>query len=161
MNRTIKLSFILFGVIIIDSLISCNQLYKAGNLIDLGFPIETSLRSEVIERYLDTLIQKRGYSVPKKWLHYDKLVDLDSINNKRIYFRSNPEEMYLLSFGGMLVLSDVYNPLINQKDWVSERSLMPKEQELRVKERLKKEILDTIEAMAIRDGLPDSVIFKQ
>jgi hypothetical protein len=37
---------------------------------------------------------------------------------------------------------------------------MPKEQELRIKERFKKEILDTIEAMAKRDGLADSAINK-
>jgi len=45
--------------------------------------------------------------------------------------------------------------------WVARRELMPKEQEARVKGRFKKEILDTIEAMAKRNGLPDSVIYKQ
>lgn len=61
----------------------------------------------------------------------------------------------------MLVLNDVYNPQIRSGDWVARRELMPKEQELRVKERFKKEILDKIEAMARRDRLPDSVIYKK
>jgi len=126
----------------------------------LGYPIETSLRSQLIRNYLDTLIQKGGYNIPEKWAHFNKLVDIDSTYNKRIYFRQNPEEMYLISFGGMLVLSDVYNPQINQTDWVTERRAMPKEEELRIRERFNKEILDTIEGMAKRDGLPDSVIYK-
>lgn len=161
MIRICKLNFIIWMTATVVFLLSCNQLYKAGNLIDLRYPVETSLRSEIIERYLDSLIQKGGYKVPQKWIHYDKLIDLDSINNKRIYFETNPEEMYLLSLGGMLVLSDVYNPQIKQGDWVSERSLLSKEQEQRIKERLKKEILDVIEAMAKRDGLPDSVVYKK
>lgn len=161
MNRIIKLCFTARGAIIVASLISCNQLYQAGNLIALRYPIETSLKSEIVERYLDTLIQKGGYDVPQKWMHYDKLINLDSINNKRIYFKSNPEEMYLLSFSGMPVLSDVYNPQIKQDDWVSERNLVSMEQEQRIKERLKKEILDPIEAMAKRDRLPDSIVYKQ
>lgn len=69
--------------------------------------------------------------------------------------------MYLLSFGGMFLLSDIYNPDLKDGDWVSEKRLMTKEQELRVSERLKNEILDKIEKMAKRDGLPDSVIYKQ
>jgi len=142
---------------------SCNgdSLYKAGNLIELGYPIETSLRSSLIRNYLDTLIQKRGYNIPDKWSHLNKLVDIDSTFHKRIYFKKNPEEMYLISFGGMLVLSDIYNPQINQTDWVAERAAMPKEEELRVKARFKKEILDIIEVMANQDGLADSLIYKQ
>lgn len=160
MNRTVKSIFIGYALVIVVSLVSCNHLYKAGNLIYLGYPIETPLRSDVIERYLDSLIKNRGYAVPEKWVLYKKLVDLDSINNKRIYFNNNPEEMYLLSFGGMPVLSDVFNPKIRADGYVAERNLMSKDEELRVKDRLKKEILDTIEAMAKRDGLPDSVIYK-
>ncbi len=161
MNRIVKLSLITWGMILAYSTYSCNQLYKAGNLNALLYPVETPLRSIIIMRYLDTLIQKDGYNVPDKWMHYDKLVDLDSINNKRIYFKSKPEEMYLLSFGGMFLLSDIYNPDLKDGDWVSEKRLMTKEQELRVSERLKNEILDKIEKMAKRDGLPDSVIYKQ
>ncbi|MDB5198463.1 MAG: hypothetical protein JWO92_426 [Chitinophagaceae bacterium] len=138
---------------------SCNDIYKAGNLVDLSYPVETSLRTAIVERYIDTLIQSKGYAVPDKWKHFDKLVDLDSINNKRIYFQSNPEEMYLISYGGMLVLSDVYNPRLNQSDWVASREQMPKSEELRVKTRFK-EVLKEIEKMAHRDNLPDSVIYK-
>ena len=139
---------------------NCKGLYKAGNLIELGYPIETPIRSNIIRKYMDTLIQLRGYNVPEKWLHFRKLVDIDSIYNKRLYFRENPEEMYLISFGGMLVLSDVYNPRINHLDWVAEKSAMSKEEEERVKKRFKYEVLDTIETLAKRDGLPDSIIYK-
>jgi|GEM_PF-2056605 len=159
MSNCIKSSFIVSALF--SALISCNHFYKAGNLIELGYPIETPIRSVIIRRYLDTLVQNYGYAVPTKWLRYDKLVDLDSIYHRRIYFSSYPEEMYLLSFGGMPVLSDVFNPEIREGGYVAERSLMSKDQELRVKERLKKEILDRIEEMAKRDGLPDSVIYKQ
>ena len=51
---------------------SCNVDYKVGNLIDLGYPIETPLRSKVIRRYMDTLIEKRGYNVPQKWEGFNK-----------------------------------------------------------------------------------------
>jgi len=137
-------------------------LYKAGNLESLDYPIETSLRSSLIQKYCDTLIIKYGYSVPVKWSNKNKLVEIDSVNNKRLYFNSNPEEMYLISFGGMLELTDVYNPQIRSDGgYVARRELMSKEQEIRVIERFKKEILDKIEVMAKKDGLPDSVIYKQ
>jgi len=139
----------------------CNHLYKAGNLVDLHYPIETSLRTKIVREYLDTLIQKHGFNVPHKWLHYDKLVDIDSVNHKRIYFRENPEELYLVSVAGMITLSDVYNPLIKQTDWISERKFINKEEEIRIRKRFKEDILDTIEAMAKRNGLPDSLIYKQ
>jgi len=140
----------------------CNSLYKAGNLESLDYPIETSLRSSLIQKYCDTLIIKYGYSVPVKWSNKNKLVEIDSVNNKRLYFNSNPEEMYLISFGGMLELTDVYNPQIRSDGgYVARRELMSKEQEIRVIERFKKEILDKIEVMAKKDGLPDSVIYKQ
>ena len=157
--ETFLLSIIVLAISVSYS--ECNQLYKAGNLVSLDYPIETSLRSSLIQAYCDTLINKRGYNVPEKWLHENKLVEFDSVNHKRIYFRSNPEEMYLISFGGMLVLNDVYNPQIRDGDWVARRELMPREQEQRVIERFRKEILDTIEVMAKRDNLHDSVIYKQ
>jgi hypothetical protein len=148
-------------LIMIFSCLGCNQLYKAGNVVSLDYPIETPLRSSLIQAYCDTLIKKRGYNVPEKWLHENKLVELDSINHKRIYFKKDPEEMYLISFGGMLVLNDVYNPQIRSGDWVAHRELLPKKQEERVLERFRKEILDTIETMAKRDNLPDSIIYRE
>lgn len=157
-----KRSSIIFLTIasIITWLNGCGGLYQVNNLVYLGYPVETSLRSSLVQAYCDTLINKYGYNVPSKWSHLNRLVELDSINNKRIYFRSNPEEMYLISFGGMLILNDVYNPAIVNNGYISRRDLMPKEQELRIKERFKIEILDKIEAMAKQDGLPDSVIYK-
>lgn len=68
--------------------------------------------------------------------------------------------MYLLSFSGMLVLSDIFNPQIKSDDWVAERNLMSKDQELRVKNRLKREIFQKIEQMATQDGLSSSDIYK-
>src|ERR1043165_3773756 len=106
-----NVSFITVTMLII-SMSNCGPIYKAGNLVSLDYPIETPLRTSLIRRYVDTLIQKYGYSVPDKWAHEDKLVELDSIYHKRIYFKKGPEEMYLISYGGMLVLNDVYNPQI-------------------------------------------------
>jgi hypothetical protein len=150
----------IFVIMIAVSISRCNSVYKAGNLVDLHYPVQTSLRSDLVIRYLDTLIQKDGYAVPAKWEYYNKLVDLDSVYNKRIYFKYEPEEMYLLSFGGMFELSDVFNPKIRENGYVAERSLMSPEEEHRVMERLRHEILDTIESRAKRDGLPDSIIYK-
>lgn len=152
-----KIFYYFIFVIILNS---CNLNYKVGNLLDLGYPIETPLRSTIIRQYMDTLLEKRGYNVPQKWMGFNKLVDIDSVRHKRIYFASNPEEMYLISTVGMLVLSDVYNPNIMQSSWIADTSNMPKNEEFRVKKRFKNEILDTIEALAKRDGLPDSVIYK-
>lgn len=153
-----------FGFVLIMIFIcicsSCTGLYKAGNVIALDYPIQTRLRTEIIMRFIDTLIIKDGYRVPNKWADEKKLVELDSINHVRIYFKSSPEEMYLLSFGGMLVLNDVYNPQIRSGDWVAREDLMPKNEEQRIKMRFKQQILDTIEIIAKSEGLPDSVIFK-
>ena len=142
------------------SLSSCNQIYKAGNLIALSYPVETQLRSAIVSQYIDTLRYKQGFAVPDKWKHYNKLIDLDSINNKRIYFKANPEEMYLISFGGMLQLMDIYNPLLVPNDWVADRSRMSKEEEERVLRRFKDEVLDVVDSLANRDHLPDSLIYK-
>ncbi len=142
------------------AVVSCNNTYKAGNLVALDYPIETKLRTEIIQRYVDTLILTKGYAVPEKWKHFDKLVDLDSIYHKRIYFKEFPEEMFLISYGGMLVLNDVYNPTIKSEDWVSERTELSKDEEERIKNRFKS-ILDMIESMAKQNGVTDSIIYKE
>jgi hypothetical protein len=138
----------------------CNKLYKAGNLEILSYPVKTPLRTRVVEMYIDTLIAKYGYKVPDKWLDKDKLVNLDSINNKRLYFSRDPEEMYLISYPGMLILADVYNPRIVQQRWVANGELMPLAEKERVMRRFRTEILDKVEQMAKQDNLPDSVIYK-
>lgn len=148
-------------VIIIYSFAGCTHFYKAGNLVDLDYPVETPLRSKVIRHYLDTLIKKRGYAVPEKWKSLNKLVDLDSVYNKRIYFEQGPEEMYLISFGGMIVLSDVCNPNIRVGGYVADSKLMSPAEEHRVLARFQHEILDTIEAMAKRDSVPQSDLYKE
>jgi hypothetical protein len=152
-NKMERIARMIFVMIMIICFASCNSLYKAGNLIDLSYPVETEVRSSVIRKYIDTLTLKNGYGVPPKWQRFDKLVDLDSVYHKRIYFKSGPEEMYLLSFGGMLILSDVFNPQV--------KKLMSAEQEQRVLTRLKTEIIDKVVAMAKRDGLADSLIYYQ
>lgn len=140
--------------------VSCNPIYKAGNLVALSYPITTSLRTSIVQQYVDTLISKYGYNVPNKWISLNKLVDLDSINNKRIYFSNFPEEMYLISFQGQLVISDVYNENIKRDDWVSERDSMPVNEERRIKERFSREVLNVIEMLAKKKGVPDSLIYK-
>lgn len=135
-------------------------MYSAGNLVILDIPIQTNLRSIIVKRYLDTLIVEKGYNVPEKWLHLNKLVDLDSVNNKRIYFRRKPEEMYLVSLQGQLVLSDVYNESIVKNDWVSSREKISRVDEARIKNRFNIEVLRVIESLAKGDGVPDSLIYK-
>jgi hypothetical protein len=158
MKQCIKL--FLWLVVAYDAL-SCSQLYKAGNLVALDYPINTNIRTEIVQKFVDTLILKYGFEVPDKWKSKDKLVDLDSINHKRIYFKENPEEMYLISYGGMLVLNDVYNPSLNSQDWVSERKSLSEEEETRIKTRFEHDILKRVESLAKAAGMPDSVIYKK
>jgi hypothetical protein len=133
--------------------------YKAGNLKSLGYPAETHLKMQIIKDYVDTLIDKEGYRAPEKWEHFNKLIDIDSVNNKRIYFSEEPEEMYLISFMGVVSLEDVYNPTIVENGWVATRERMPKCEEIRVQKRFKK-LLSRIESMAKEDKLPDSLIYR-
>ena len=156
MKESLKILFFISCLFIIG----CDKPYKAGNLDIFSYPVETPLRTQVVAMYLDTLIAKYGYQVPVKWIDIDKLVDFDSANHKRIYFAKAPEEMYLISYPGMLILADVYNPGIVQQSYVANRQLMPPEEKERVLRRFKIEILDRIEQMTIRDNLPDSVIYK-
>lgn len=151
----LKITFLL--ALLIINIQFCN--YKAGNLISLSYPVKTELRAQVISDYIDTLILKYGYNVPEKWNHFNKLTDLDSINNKRVYFKSKPEEMYLISLNGMVILQDVFNPSLNPYDWVAIRDSMPKFEEIRVKRRFD-QMLSDIESLAKKDKLPDSVIYK-
>jgi len=137
----------------------CRNMYKAGNLKFLGYPIETSLNLNIVSRYLDTLKANYGYALPEKWIDEKKLDDLDSLNNIRIYFKSGPEEMYLITISGQLLLGDIYNEQIRKSGWVAIKDSMPVSEEIRVKNRLKKEILLKIELLAKRDSVPDSLLY--
>lgn len=151
-----KLRFIIFLLFTITGTTSC---YQAGNLNGLSFPIDTSIRSSVLMQYMDTLVLEKGYSVPNKWKDINKLVDIDSVRNKRIYFNDNPEEMYLISFGGMPVLMDVYNPSIREDSYISERKYLTNEEELRIRNRLST-LITQIENMAKGNEVPDSLLYK-
>ena len=143
----------LFVVIFIVLINSCywHEIYKAGNLVDLDYPITTKLPTKIVRQFTDTLIQKRGYAVPAKWKYLKKLVDIDSTDNVRIYFKDQPEEMYLISYGGMLTLSDVYNPQIVKDDWVSERDSLPLKEYVRIQKRLNI-LMQKIDSMSRRDA---------
>ena len=157
-NLTLKYFFFIFLLITFNSCDS-NEIYKAGNRITLDYPIETKISFKIIRKYLDTLITKQGFEVPDKWKHYEKLVDIDSSNAKRLYFKTNPEEMYLIQFNGELLLADVLNKNIVNGDWVAERERLPQMEELRIKKRFKEEILDRIEKLAKEDKVPDSILY--
>ena len=65
--KTVTVKTALLAFIFIIAFISCSDLFEAGNLVDLSYPIQTPLRTEIIERYIDTLIQTKGFAVPNKW----------------------------------------------------------------------------------------------
>jgi hypothetical protein len=141
------------------ALISCNKLYKAGSLRSLDYPVETKLSADLIRRY--TAMDSGEHSVPEKWSYLHKLDELDSVTNRRVYFKDDPEEMYLLSLQGMLVLVDVYNPKIrNDGGWIADRERLSKSEEERIKGRLNL-FLSEMERTAKLDGLPDSIIYQQ
>ena len=147
--------------LVVSALYSCgsNEIYKVGNRITLDYTVESKMSFKIVRRYLDTLIKNEGYQVPDKWIHYDKLVDIDSANTKRLHFNSSPEEMYLIQFNGVLLLADVYNEDIVQGDWVATPERMPEKEKVRVNKRFKDQILDKIEKMAKDNGVPDSVLY--
>ena len=150
-----KKYFIIF--LITFSFSRCYFPDSAGNLQVIDYPINTKLNLDIVHRYLDTLIEKRGYKVPAKWMYDIKQSDLDTTYNVRLYFKKdnqNPEEMYLISFNGLLLLSDIY-----RKDhWVAVKKDISKEEEIRIKTRFNS-VLDTIETLAKKDRLPDSLIY--
>lgn len=156
--QTVKMFFL--SVLFSFAIVSCREMYKAGNLVILSIPVETNLRTPIVKQYMDTLILRMGYNVPDKWSHLNKLVDLDSTNNKRLYFMNKPEEMYLISLQGQIVLSDVYNTSIVSNDWISSRDSLSRSEETRIIQRFN-QILDVIESMAKRDGIADSLIYKR
>ena len=158
LKKKLRYHCIILLLVIINA---CNDvvIYKAGNRVTLDYVIETKLSFNVIRNYIDTMVQKQGYDVPQKWAQYYKLIDLDSIDSKRIYFKDNPEEMYLVQLNGVLLLSDVYNENIVKGDWVATSERMPKKEADRVKKRFKEEVLDKIETMAKKNGVPDSIIY--
>jgi hypothetical protein len=146
-------------VLIVTSQISCKNFYKAGNLIDLQYPVDSEISTKILNRYLDSLILNKGFRIKSDWVVYEKLVDLDSINNKIIYFKDNPEEMFLISTAGQLLISDVFNPKIRKNDWVAQDKFMPSSEKVRIMNRFKIEILNRIELMAKKDGVVDSVLY--
>jgi hypothetical protein len=133
--------------------------YSAGNLVLLGYPIDTKLSYDIRKHYLDSMTNSEEFRVPQKWRRYNKLIDINPESTWRIYFKRNPEEMYLVTLSSNFVLQDVFNPKIIDYDWVSEKNRMPASEKERVIKRAKGEILDRIEQMAKADGCPDSVLY--
>jgi hypothetical protein len=150
----------LLFLLIVTSMVSCENFYKAGNLIDLQYPVESKISTKILNRYLDSLILNEGFRIKSDWVVYEKLVDLDSVNNKIIYFKDNPEEMFLISTAGQLLISDVFNPKIRANDWVAQDKFMPSSEKTRIMNRFKTEILNRIEVMAKNDGVVDSVLYR-
>jgi hypothetical protein len=133
--------------------------YKVGNLEILNFPIKSNLREKLVRNYIDTLIIKHGFRIPQKLEYLDKMVDMDSDLNVRIYFNQEPKEMYLISFGGTITLSDVYNPKIKDWDWIGNEKNLPAEEKTRILARFDKEVLKVIYKMAVENKTPDSLLY--
>ncbi len=148
-------------IFMISFLNSCDyaEIYKVGNRRTLDYVIETKINFKILRIYLNKIIQMQEHQVPEKWVHYDKLIDIDSIDTKRIYFKNNPEEMYLMQFNGVLLLADVFNENIVKGDWVSNRKNITVNEEERIKKRFKVEVLNRIELMAKKDNVPDSILY--
>ena len=136
----------------------CN-LYKAGNLVVLSYPIDTKLSYEIRKHYLDVMSNSGEFKVPKKWAYLDKLTDINPDDSWRIYFKEGPEEMYLITISANFILQDVYNPDIVVDDWVADRNRMPKKEKERVLRRAEEEILNRIERMAKSEGCADSILY--
>lgn len=68
---------------------SCNTGfgYKAGNLVLLGYTIDTKLSYDIRKQYLDIMANSQEFSVPQKWREYDKLYEINPESTWRIYFK--------------------------------------------------------------------------
>lgn len=143
-------------ILIIFSFIGCDQL-KVGNAEVLALPVKTKIRTSLVRQYIDSVNINK---VPEKWLDKDKFIDLDNINFKRIYFPSDPEEIYILSFQGSLTIADIYNPKIRKGRWVGDIKFLSEKEKTRIVNRVDKEILKKIENIGLNSGIPDSLIYK-
>jgi len=140
------------------TILGCSH-YKAGNLKLLDYTIDTKLSYSIRKQYLDSLASSHEFKVPKKWEQYNKLIDINPHDTWRVYFKNEPEEMYLVTINTNFVLEDVFNSKIVDFDWVSDRTRMPQNEKERVLKRAKDEILNRIEQMAKKDGCPDSILY--
>ena len=158
MNNYIGLFLKIFFLTILLNSCDNREVYKVGNRLTLDFVIDTKISFKVIRNYIGKMAANE-FQAPEKWQGYKKLVDIDSVNSFRIYFKATPEEMYLIQFNGELLLADVLNENIVKGDWVTNRDNLSSADEERIKRRFTVEILDKIEKMAKEDGIPDSVLF--
>lgn len=155
-NKTIYLVVILILTVCIFT--TCDDGYRVGNRITLDLAVNSKINFDILDRYLRTLSETE-YQVREKWKGAKKIIDLDSANSFRIYFKESPEEMYIIQFNGVLLIADVLNDNIVKGDYVTTKSNLPAGEELRIRKRFQTEILDKIEKMARNDGVPDSVLF--
>ena len=156
-ERGMIINFIVFIIFIL----SCNDIYKAGNSNpELHIQIETNIDQEIAFKYLDSSKTLIKYNLPER-LRAD-LINGDlkyfPFSNKVIYLKDFPEEAYHLNSNGMLFIQEVFNPSLGGSNWIFQKSLLSSSDFERIEDRIKK-ILNEVIVLERRDKIPDSIIF--
>lgn len=122
--------------------------YKAGNLKGLDYSVETDMSMDFIRQHIDYVIQP-AYSPDSVPASLQSVVnewnDLpENFHCRKIYFRENPEEVYLVKLDFAVSILNVYNGTIRSAGWVTDPLLVsPKEKE-RIINRFREEILNKV-----------------
>lgn len=153
---------IFFSILISNSYIACNDIYKAGSGIQLlSVEIKTNINQDVAFKYLDSSDILSKYQLPTKF--YSNLKnggDLEYFpeSNKVVYFKSYPEEAYHLNSNGVFNLQQVFNPKIDYTNWINNTSKFKDIDYDRFEKRIDTFLKDIIKVER-KFKISDSVIF--
>ena len=157
-----KYFVIFFLPLLFILLLSCDDIYKAGNGVKLlSVEIITNVNQNQAFLYLDSSKVLLKYQLPKK---YDADLknggDLEYFpeSNKIIYFNDPPEEAYHLSSNGVFNIQQVFNPITNEFNWISNSSQLTKLDYERIEKRIDN-FLNEIITVERNLNVPDSLIF--
>ncbi len=138
------MKYITLILIICLSFNSCDYIYKAGNRTKLmGILIETKVNNCVIRKHIDSVIYAGKLSFPdslNQWLILPSDVQYIPEDNKILYFRDSPEELYQLSIDGDLRLQGVHRSK-KDEEWIYEKSELSKKELERIISRINTSIL--------------------
>lgn len=141
----------------------CNDTYKAGNrgvLIDLQ--IKSNVDQDIVINYIDSFYNEKDnpFILPKTFDFLRNGGDLGYFpeNNKVVYFNTHPIEAYHLTSNGVFEIAEVFNPSINSRQWITDKTQLNEIDYYRIERRLDT-LLNEIVKKAKVNNVPDSVIF--
>ena len=151
----------IFIIVLFPVIISCENINFMGNDVNDFIVVDTKLRTRFVLNYSDSIAStNKWYDIPDKykWL-------LDSNNNSHLkykiyYFKSNPEELYFVTYNYDIIIREVYNETIDESFWTPlGDSLISKSTRDRMIQRYKNEVLSKVEEYGKLKHLPDSIMY--